>query len=90
MTTRHKTDKIHEALDLLNEAAKEKGEELYEIAEDKYSHIKDAFLSSAGNGKAFLNREQRKLAKSLQHNPWPYVGAAALSALVIGLVLGKK
>src|SRR3989338_4535106 len=62
----HRHDKIQEALELLNEAAKEKSEELQELVGEKYDDIKQVLLDKAGNGRAFLSQTQKKLAKTLR------------------------
>lgn len=104
----HHEDKLHEALSLLNEAAKEKKEEINELISDKYSHIKDALETTADNGKDVVTKTKKRFLRSLQaqekrfarkvktmdvkvhKNPWPYLGAAAVSSVIIGIFLGKK
>ncbi len=95
-TSRHH-DKIHEALDLLNEAAKEKKEELYGMIGDRYAEIRELLSGQAENGVEFLHQAKKRVAKELhaeearvRRNPWPYLGAAAFVALVAGMALGKK
>lgn len=43
--------KIGEALELLNEAAKEKRDELKDLMANKYSHIREAMAAGAEHGK---------------------------------------
>ncbi|HTL46965.1 MAG TPA: hypothetical protein VL688_02755 [Verrucomicrobiae bacterium] len=108
MKTQSRNDKIQEALELLNEAAKEKSEELYGIVEGKYSHIKQLLKDQTTNGKEMMGEARKRFAKTLQaeeerlvetarnldkkvhRNPWPFLGAAALGALIVGVALGKK
>ena len=55
--------KIAEALELLNEAAKEKKDELEVLFTDKYSHIKQAIVAGTEQGKKIYDK-----AKSLTHD----------------------
>lgn len=48
--------KISEALELLNEAAKEKKDELKGLITDRYSHIKEAMTSGAEHGKEIIKK----------------------------------
>ncbi|MCR4336360.1 MAG: DUF883 domain-containing protein [Candidatus Omnitrophica bacterium] len=48
--------KISEALELLNEAAKEKKDELKGLLTDKYSHIKQAMAAGTEQGKQILEK----------------------------------
>lgn len=50
--------KITEALELLNEAAKEKRHEMKELMTDRYAHIKQAVLEGATQGKKILDKAQ--------------------------------
>ena len=66
MKSRIKSDKIHEALDLLNEAAKDKQNELYEIVGNKYEHIKEALSDKADNGVELVNQAKKQIARTLR------------------------
>ena len=48
--------KITEALELLNEAAKEKKDELQGLFTDQYSHIKQVMVAGADQGKQFVDK----------------------------------
>ncbi len=48
--------KITEALELLNEAAREKKEEIKGLLTDKYSHIKQAMAAGTDQGKQILDK----------------------------------
>lgn len=50
--------KITEAFELLNEAAKEKKNEMKELLTDRYVHIKQAILEGANQGKKILDKAQ--------------------------------
>lgn len=51
-------EKISAALELLNDAAKEKGNEMKELMTDRYAHIKQALLHGAEQGKEVLEKVQ--------------------------------
>jgi ElaB/YqjD/DUF883 family membrane-anchored ribosome-binding protein len=50
--------KISEALELLNEAAKEKKDELKGLMANRYSHIREAMTSGVEHGKEVLKHAQ--------------------------------
>jgi len=50
--------KISEALELLNEAAKEKKDELKRLMANRYSHIREAMTSGVDQGKEVLKHAQ--------------------------------
>ena len=65
MRTQIKKDKITDALELLNDAAQEKKEEVFELVGDKYDHLKDFFGNIASNGKEMAGQTKKQIAKSL-------------------------
>jgi ElaB/YqjD/DUF883 family membrane-anchored ribosome-binding protein len=60
-------EKIEEALELLQEAARDKKNELKNLILDKYSDLKDTFFDG-GNGFAQdISETTRRAAESIQH-----------------------
>jgi len=55
---RTSNSKITEAFELLNEAAKEKRDEMKELMTDRYLHIKQVVLEGATQGKKILDKAQ--------------------------------
>lgn len=100
--------KFEEALHILNEAAKEKKEEIQDLLGDKYTHIKDAIQEATEDKLKELNRFKKTAQKAIEEggekfaevaqdldekvheNPWPYIGGAALGALLLGYILGSS
>ena len=94
------TEKLHEALAHLNEAAKESREELQALLADKYTDLK-AVLGSAAHTSADWAKEKGREASgtarlaastvddSIRKHPWYYVGGAAVGGLLIGLLINR-
>ena len=91
-------DKTKEALDVLNEFAKDKKAEFQGMLSEKYSHLKSAFGEASGKlyGQAretFAHGEEAAkgfasaVDKDVRKNPWPYIGGTAAAFLVLGLLL---
>ena len=65
-TTFNSNRKIDEALQLLNEAAKEKKEELRNLLSEKYSSIKEALTEVALNNREVLGNVRRLAQDSIE------------------------
>lgn len=62
----HRKDKIQEALELLNEAAKEKREEVFTMLDDKYEHLREVLSHAASNGQHMAEGAKKQIYKTLQ------------------------
>ncbi len=101
-------EKISEALRLLEQAAKEKKEDIKGLINNKYQSLKEV-LSETADNVAELKRKAIEAAKKageatwekskdaaeavdehVHQNPWYYIGGVAVSALLLGYILGKK
>jgi ElaB/YqjD/DUF883 family membrane-anchored ribosome-binding protein len=92
--------RINEALELLNELAKEKAAELQDMIGERYGSLKSA-LGAAGEkgesqasdaidrGKEKATELVSKVDENVRKNPWPYIGGTALGFLILGFFLGK-
>ena len=101
--TTHSADKLHEALALLNEAAKEKREEVQRLIAEKYTDLTSVLGDAAQASGHWLKKEGNLVAdtakeaastadESVRKHPFYYIGGAAAVALILGLLLllGRK
>jgi uncharacterized protein YicC (UPF0701 family) len=58
------TEKLHEALELLNEAAREKGGELQKLIAEKYADLKSALGEAAQASGDWLKKEGKAATDS--------------------------
>ena len=89
--------KISEALELLNEAAKEKKDELKGLISNRYTHIREAMTSTAEHAQEVINQGKEKVQeiagdvdKRVHKDPWVYIGGAAVASLLLGYLMGSK
>lgn len=83
-------EKITEALKLLDEAAKEKKDELRDLISEKYENLKDATGYARDFGIAKTKELASTVDESVRENPWYYIGGVAIGALLLGYILGRK
>ena len=94
-------DKLHEALALLNEAAKEKRGEVQKMIGERYTHVKSVLGEVSHESAAWLKEKGAEAAdtakqaaatvdESAHKHPWPWIGCAAFGALILGLMLGRR
>lgn len=97
----HSNEKIHEALELLNAAAKERKEELAQLVSAKYGAVREALTGAAQGTSAWLREKGQAAGHAAKEtaatvdewvhkHPWPYIGGAALGALLLGYFLGRR
>ncbi len=65
--TADSSEKISEALKLLEEAAKEKKEDLRKLASDKYVHLKSALASAEHTAAETLSAAQKRAIEAMIH-----------------------
>jgi ElaB/YqjD/DUF883 family membrane-anchored ribosome-binding protein len=89
--------KISEALELLNEAAKDKRDELKGLMVNRYTHIREAMTSGVGHAQEAITQGKEKVIemasdvdKRVHKDPWVYVAGAAVGSLLLGYLMGSK
>jgi ElaB/YqjD/DUF883 family membrane-anchored ribosome-binding protein len=93
--------RINEALELLNEVAREKKADLQEMVSEKYESLKSAFGGIAEKlqnearetyeqGKEKMEEIVSTVSGSVHKNPWPYLGGTALGFLILGFLFGRS
>jgi ElaB/YqjD/DUF883 family membrane-anchored ribosome-binding protein len=101
MTDRFDDKRINEALELLNEVARDKKVELQGIVSNKYGELRSAIGGVAGKLQHDVvetyHRSTEKVKElasevdeSVHKNPWPYLGGTALGFLILGYFLGRS
>ena len=76
--------KIQDALELLNDAAQEKKEEVYEVIGDKYDSLRKLFESVVNNGQEVAVHAQKRINKEFHEEEKKIRQAAAHWSKKIG------
>ena len=89
--------KIGEALELLNEAAKEKKDELKGLMINKYAHIREAMMPGFEHAQETIAHSKDKVIeiagsvdKRVHKDPWVYIGGTVAVSLLLGYFMGSK
>ncbi len=101
MTERFDDKRINEALELLNEVARDKKAELQSAIANKYGELRSAVSGAAGKlqhdvvetyhrGREKAKELASEVDESVHKNPWPYIGGTALGFLILGYFLGRS
>jgi hypothetical protein len=90
---------FREALDLLDEMARDRKAQLLAMISDGYGSLKSAFREAAG-GAQDPSRGSREPAattgfvsmvrENMRRNPWPYLRRTAVGFLILGLLLARR
>lgn len=88
MNTQVKKD-LEDALLLINKVAREEKEELKQIINEKYEDVRGMFTDKITQGTDTIKHTIKIVNKKVKENPWTYVGAAAVSAFLLGLFLNR-
>lgn len=98
---RFEDKRINEALELLNAVARDRKSELEAAVRDKYADFKSlvSALGAEAKSRAVDKVEAGKqkavdvakdVDESVHRNPWAFIGGAALTGLLLGLLLGRS
>ncbi len=99
-TARAGNETLHEALTQLNEASKERREEIRKLVDEKYTNLRDAFGGAARASSDWMREQSKEVAdtakvtaaavdRSVHRYPWAYIGGAAATGFVVGLLVSK-
>lgn len=100
--TSHFDDRrIDQALELLEEAARDRKHELQSAMENKYSNLTSMLGSITGQIRHRVSERYEAgkqkavdvavgVDKSVHNSPWAYIGGAAAGAMLVGFLLGRS
>lgn len=100
-TAKTGNESLHEALAHLNEAAKESREEIQKLVNEKYTNLRDTLTGAAKASAGWVKEQSVEAAdkartaattvdKSVHRNPWAYVGGAAATGFLLGVLIGRR
>jgi ElaB/YqjD/DUF883 family membrane-anchored ribosome-binding protein len=95
------SDNLHDALAHLNEAARERREEIQKLVDEKYTNLRDAFGGAARASAGWMKEQGKEVSdtarltaaavdKSVRRYPWAYVGGAAATGFIVGLLVSRR
>jgi ElaB/YqjD/DUF883 family membrane-anchored ribosome-binding protein len=80
--------RLEEALELLNETARNKREELKELLDEKYANIRSLLGEMTTSNREIVRQMRDMASERVQRHPLAIVGGVAAGALAIGFLLG--
>jgi hypothetical protein len=87
-------ERVREALDLLEELAKDRKAQLRFMISDGYSNLKSAIRESGGSSanpaRGGPGNFAAMVRENMRRNPWPYLRRTAVGFLIVGLLLGRR
>ncbi len=86
MTTLNHNKKLSQALQILNDAAREKKEEIQENIV-KFRKTAQKAINQSGQK---IKRAASDVDAQVHKNPWVYIGSVAAGAVLLGFLLGKS
>ncbi len=100
-TTRAADENLHQALAHLNEAARERREEIRKLVDEEYGHLRNAFGGAARASAGWMSEQGKEVTdtakatatavdKHVRSHPWHYVGGAAAAGFLTGLIIGRR
>jgi ElaB/YqjD/DUF883 family membrane-anchored ribosome-binding protein len=101
MTAKKDAKKFGEALELLEEVAKDKKTDLQNLVSEKYGNLKsvlgDVAQGLQKQGKETYEQGIEKVKdlasrsdKSVRQHPWSYLGGTAIGFLILGFFLSRR
>jgi ElaB/YqjD/DUF883 family membrane-anchored ribosome-binding protein len=98
--TRATSESLNEALAHLNEASKERLEDIKKLVEEKYTDLKHAFGGAARATGGWVKEQGVEVAdtakltasavdETVRRYPWAFVGGAAATGFLVGLLVSK-
>jgi ElaB/YqjD/DUF883 family membrane-anchored ribosome-binding protein len=83
--------RVNEALNLLNDVAKEKKDQLQRLVTERYADVKNLISGSTGALESSASGTIEKSVNVVKRNIWPFLGGVAAVFLVAGyLIRGIK
>lgn len=81
--------KLEEALGLLNEAAREKKDDVLRLLDEKYGDMKETLIDVAIGNREIMKQIRRTAEDRVKSSPWQTLGAIAAAAAVAGFCIGS-
>lgn len=91
--------RVREALDLLEELARDRKAQLRFMISDGYGNLKSAFRGDVesnpdhqrdGRQRAATAGFSSMVRENMRRNPWPYLRRTAVGFLIVGLLLARR
>lgn len=93
--------RINEALELLNEVARDRKSDIQDAVNKKYTDLKSVLESFTSNvqeratdlyedGRRKVTDAATDIDLTVRRNPWAFIGGAAAFGIIMGYLMGRK